>query len=120
MQVTISHSEKNKGWNSFWSYVPDLFLKLNNRFYTIKNGQLWIHNDVDNPLRNNFYGAQSFSKVKTVINDAISDDKIFKTIILESNQKWDVALKTNLTESSLTSENFNTRESRQFSFVRGK
>lgn len=119
MQYTISHSEKNKGWNSFWSYIPDLFLRLNNRFFTIKNGQLWIHNDVENPVRNNLYGTQYASSVKTVINDAMTEDKIFKTLVLESNQKWNATLVTNLTESSLTTSNFNTRESRQFSFIRG-
>lgn len=119
MQYTISHSERNKGWNSFWSYVPDLFLRLNNRFFTIKNGQLWMHNDLDNPVRNNFYDAQYSSSVKTVINDIMSEDKIFKTLILESDQKWNATLKTNLTESNLITSNFNTRESRQFSFIRG-
>lgn len=119
MQYTVSHSERNKGWNSFWSYVPDLFLRLNNRFYTIKQGQLWIHNDAENENRNNFYDVQYGSSVKTVINDVMYDDKIFKTLVLESNQKWDALLKTNLTESSLTMDNFNTRESRQFSFIRG-
>ena len=119
MQYTISHSERNKGWNSFWSYLPDLFLRLNNRFYTIKQGQLWIHNDVDNPVRNNFYNSQYASSVKTVVNDVMAEDKIFKTLVLESNQKWDALLATNLTDSSLDSSNFNTRESRQFSFIRG-
>lgn len=118
-QYTLSHSEKNKGWNSFWSYVPDFFLRLTNRLYTIKNGQLWLHNDIDNPIRNNFYGVQYGSSVKTVVNDAMADDKIFKTLVLESDQKWNATLKTNLTQSSLTTDNFNTRESRQFSFIRG-
>ena len=118
-QYTLSHSEVNKGWNSFWSYVPDFFLRLTNRMYTIKQGQLWLHNDIDNPIRNNFYNTQYGSSVKTVINDAMVEDKIFKTLVLESNQKWAATLKTNLTESSLTTDNFNTRESRQFSFIRG-
>lgn len=119
MQTTISYSERNKGWNSFWTYIPDLFLRLNNRFFTIKNGQLWMHNDIDNQVRNNFYGTQYGSSVKTVLNDVMAEDKIFKTLVLESNQKWNALLTTNLTESSLTTSNFNTRESRQFSFIRG-
>lgn len=119
MQYTISHSERNKGWTNFWSYIPDLFLRLNNRLYTIKQGQLWLHNDIDNPVRNNFYSAQYPSSIKTVINDAMAEDKIFKTLILESDQKWTAVLATNLTGSNLSTNNFNTRESRQFSFIRG-
>lgn len=116
---TVSHSERNHGWTSFWSYVPDWFSRLNNRFYTIKNGQLYLHNDQDNDVRNNFYGTQYGSNVKTVFNDAMADDKIFKTLALEADQKWDVALTTNYTESTIAANEFSTRESRQMTFIRG-
>lgn len=116
---TISHSENNRGWTTFWSYVPDWFSRLNNRFYTIKNGQLWLHNDEQNDLRNNFYGTQYGSSVKTVFNEVMAEDKIFKTLVLESDQKWQAALGTNYTESSIAGGQFNTRESRQFTFIRG-
>lgn len=116
---TITHSENNKGWTSFWRYIPDGFLNLNNKFLTIKNGQLWLQNDIDNPVRNNFYGTQDKTSIKTVFNEANADDKIFKTLALESNEKWKATLKTNLTQGEIKKEEFNTRESRQFSFIRG-
>lgn len=119
MVKTISHSENNKGWNSFWSYVPDLMTRLNNRFVSVKNGQLWLHNDTENPTVNNFYGVQYGTSIKTIFNDAMAEDKIFKTIALESDQKWQVDLKTNLTNSTINPNEFNTRDSRQFSFIRG-
>lgn len=117
-QYTITFSERNKGWTSFWSYIPDWFSRLNNRFFSIKNGQVWEHNDVDNPVMNNFYGAQYSSSIKTVFNDDMIHDKAFKTLVLESPEKWDAAILTNYTESSIESDKFNTRESRQFAFVR--
>jgi hypothetical protein len=116
---TITYSENNKGWTSFWRYFPDGFLNLNNKFLTIKNGQLWLQNDIDNPVRNNFYGTQDKTSIKTVFNEASADDKIFKTLALESNEKWKATLKTNLTQGEIKKEEFNTRESRQFSFIRG-
>lgn len=117
-QHTISYSESNKGWNSFWSYSPDWMARLGKRFYTIKNGQLWLHNDESNPVMNNFYGVQYETRITTVFNDAMADDKAFKTLVLESPQKWDVQLATNYTESSIEADKFNTRESRQFAFIR--
>lgn len=117
-QYTISFSEKNKGWLSFFSYVPDWFIRLGNNFYTVKNGQLWIHHDSENPVMNNFYGVQYNTSIKTVFNDAASDDKAFKTLVLESNQKWNAQLATNYTNSSIADAEFNTRESRQFAFIR--
>lgn len=119
MSTTASYSEKAKGWTSFFSYIPDMICKLNNRYFTLKNGQLWLHNDGDNPIRNNFYGEQHFSEITTVINDEAQTDKIFKTIVLESNAKWDVEIETNLTKSHIKAIEFNTRESKQFSFIRG-
>jgi hypothetical protein len=75
-----------QGWTSF-PFVPDFMTKLNNRFFT-KNGQLYLHNDETNPIRNNFYGVQYGSKITTVINEANSEDKIFKNIVLEGNKPW--------------------------------
>lgn len=116
---TISHSEGNKGWTSFWGYFPDGMLRLNNFFLTIKNGQLWQHNDVDNPNMNIIYGEQLISSIKTVINESMYDDKIFKTIVEESDEKWKAILTTNLTNGEIKENEFNTRESRQFAYIRG-
>lgn len=116
-KFTITHSEKAKGWTSFWSFIPELMLKLNNRFYTIKNGQLYLHNE-DTGISNQFYGIKYASKISTVINEVQPDDKIFKTIVLESNRPWDVAVSTNLAQSSVKKSEFNQRESRQFAFLR--
>lgn len=117
-QYTITHSEESKGWTSFWSYVPDWFARLGNKFYTIKNGQLWEHHDTDNPAMNNFYGTQYSSSLKTIFNEAMSDDKVYKNLVLEGDQKWDATVLTNLTQSTIAAEEFNTRESRQFAFMR--
>lgn len=116
-EYTLSHSEKANGYTSFWSFIPDLMLRLNNRFYTVKNGQLYLHNEEGGP-QNNFYNQQFKSKVSTVINESNSEDKIFKTMVLESNKPWKVDLETNFTNSRIEKEEFNKRESRYFSYIR--
>lgn len=116
-QHTLSHSEKSGGWTSFWSYIPDLMLKLNNRFYSIKNGQLYLHNEEDAP-RNNFYGTQYTTKINAPFNDANNEDKIFKTMVLESNKPWDIKVATNFANSTIKASEFNQRESRQFAYLR--
>jgi hypothetical protein len=118
MKNTITYSEKAKGWTSFHSFLPDLMGRLNNRFFSIKSGQLYLHNDETNPVRNNFYGQQFSSKIKTIFSDAPSDDKIYKTMVLEGNRPWHVNLKTNMAESTLDSSEFNARESRYFAYIR--
>jgi hypothetical protein len=115
---TITYSENVHGWTSFFGYEPDMLCKLNNRFFSIKDGQLWMHNDESNPVMNNFYGVQHSSKIDTVINETNSEDKIFKTMVLESNKPWNVSVKTNLANSTIKSSEFDQRESRQFAYLR--
>ncbi|WP_395073869.1 hypothetical protein [Flavobacterium sp.] len=119
MDNTLTYSDEANGWTSFYDFEPDMICNLNNRLFTVKNGQLWLHNDESNTVRNNFYGQQFNSKVATIFNDEHQLDKIFKTLVLESNAKWNAKIETNLNKSTITSNEFNTRESRQFSFIRG-
>lgn len=117
MDYTLTFDEKVKGWTSFHSYIPDGFLRLNNRFYTVKDGQIWLHNETLNGYCK-FYGVQYSALVETIINENSQEDKNYKDLILESLFAWDVALSTNLTNSTITKAEFNQRESRWFSYIR--
>lgn len=116
---TIAYTEKSKGWTDFKQWEPDAMTRLNNRFFSFKNGELYLHNDNDNPVRNNFYGEQLKSKIVTVLNESEIDDKIFKTLVLEGNKSWKATLVTNYTNSSIEKSEFNKRESRFFAYIRG-
>jgi len=115
---TLSYSDKSQGWTSFHSFFPDWMTKLNNRFFSIKDGQVWLHNDQDNPVRNNFYGQQFNSKIVPVFNDAPSDDKIFKNLVIEGTRPWKASIRTNYTQGEIQSTEFNKRESRWFAHTR--
>lgn len=118
MPKTLTYSEKNKGWTSFFDFYPEAMCNINNRFFSIKNGQLYLHNDKDNSVRNNFYGEQFNSKITTVFNEAAGDDKIFKNLVLEGTHPWATSIKTNYTNSTLESTEFNQKESKFFAFLR--
>lgn len=116
-QYTIGFSEKNKGWTSRYSFVPEKMIGMNNHLYSFKNGELYIHNS-ENVPRNNFYGVQYKSIVKTIFNEGPSDDKIFKTIVYEGNKPWKATLETNYTQGVINTNEFNPRESRWFAHTR--
>lgn len=118
MSNTISFSEKNKGWTCFHEWSPGMFTRLKNRMFTIKNGQLYLHNDKENPVRDNFYGEQLTSRIKTVINDEPESDKVYKTLVTEGNSKWSANLSTNFAESTLAASEFQSKESREFAYLR--
>lgn len=117
-QETLTYGNDVKGWTSFHDFLPDWFTRCNNRFFTIKDGNLQLHNDEDNPIRNSLYGVQVNSEITTILNPDNSEDKIFKTIALESTHAWQANIKTNFSESNIKKSEFNQRESRWFSYIR--
>lgn len=125
MANTITYDEAVKGWTSFHSWVPDWMGRLNNRFFTVKNGQLYIHNDETNSIRNNFYGTQYATTLTYIINTDPSIIKVAKTINIESNKAFDVEIKSyindetvSITESSIDVEEFINREGKWHAYTR--
>lgn len=118
MKKTITFSEENKGWTSFWTYAPDGMCSADNRFYSIKDGQLYLHNDKDNPIPNTFYGQYEPSKLVFYFNEDPTNDKIFKTIEIEGTTAWETLLKTNLTQGDIHKEEFSKKESRYYAYIR--
>lgn len=91
MEKTITFDEEINGWTSFHSFLPDWMISLNNRFYTIKDGQLYRHNETA-VGRNTFYGVSYPSKVSVMMNDHPSEVKVFKSFFQEGTQPWDTTL----------------------------
>ncbi|MDO6737111.1 hypothetical protein [Wenyingzhuangia sp. 2_MG-2023] len=113
----LSYSPIIKGWTSFHSFIPENMIGVNSLFFSFKNGDLYRHN-VNNIGFGEFYGIQYKSFVKTVFNEANNQDKIYKTITTESSSPWETILKTNLSNSTITKNEYNKRESRWFAYTR--
>ena len=56
------------------------FQSLNNKYYTWKKGDLWLHHN--NPTRNNFYDEQHQSEFVVILNEEPSMVKSFNTLII--------------------------------------
>ena len=113
---TLSFDEKVKGWTSFYSYLPDWIVKLNNTFYTIKDGELWQHHTGSTTCI--FYNISYEAKVTTIFNESHQIDKIYKACVLESDRAWSVDFENNLSQGSISSSEFNQKESRWFAYLR--
>ncbi len=125
---TLSYSDMVGGWVSFYSYYPDWMIGMNNYFYTFKGGDLYRHNV--NSARNTFYqpwwvklgdpnGAYHPSTLQSVFNTAPLENKLFKTINLQGDDKWSVTLETDLQYSGFIQANwFEKKEAAFFAFVR--
>ena len=127
-EYTLTYSESVQGFPSFYSYIPDMMIGMNNYFYSFKAGDLYRHNT--NLERNQYYkeywvkegtpaNATVYSMIKSVFNDAPLENKIFKTINLESTHPWKTQLTTDIqTNGEMNSAWFEKKESDWFAFVR--
>jgi hypothetical protein len=89
---------------------------MNQYLYTFKNGDLYRHNT--NPVRNNYYGNQYNSTITSVLNDQPLQNKVFKTIELESDSSWGATFLTDLQAGSINASYFSLKEGSYFSFIR--
>ena len=84
---TLSYNEDIDGWSSFKSFIKESACNLNNKYYSFKNGQMYIHHpQYETVNRNNFYSVQYNSSVTPIINDQSDIVKSFSTISYEGSQ----------------------------------
>ena len=114
---TLTYSESTKGFPSFYSYFPDMMIGMNNYLYSFKGGDLYRHNT--NETRNNYYGVQYSSTITSVINEQPLENKIFKTIMLESDSAWSgTFISDQQTTGSISADWFVQKEGAWFAFMR--
>lgn len=117
MDKTITYSPGVQGWTSFYSYLPERMIGMNNRFYSFNGGNLWIHNS-ENVGRNNFYDTQYSSSITGVINENPHDVKTFKTFVLESTSPWDSSFETDLGTGFVDASWYSLKEGDYFAHIR--
>ena len=114
---TVGFDEMVKGWTSRYSFLPENGISLNAKYYTFKNGNLWLHN-VESRAKNNFYNGQYSSKVTFFFNEESSAVKKFKTLGYEGDSDWKANyIKTNLQEGAVTK--FIDKEGKFFNYIKG-
>lgn len=114
---TLSYSDNVQGWPSFYTYNPDYMIGMNNFFYTFHQGNLYQHNV--NELRNNYYGQQYNSQITSVFNVNPLENKVFKTLNLESDNAWESYLETDIQSNGFMEDGwFEKKEGSWFAYLR--
>lgn len=123
-EYTLTYSDAFKGFPSFYSFIPDYMIGMNNYFYTFKGGDLYRHNV--NERRNSFYDVDYNSKMISVFNDMPLENKLFKTINLESSfagasHAWGGTFDTDVqTTGFIDAAWFEKKEGSWFAFMRNE
>jgi len=112
---SVAFKEGVRGWTSRMSFVPEAAISLNNDYYTMKNGELWVHNSA---TRSNFYGTQANSTVTPIFNDAPSSIKNFKTLSYEGDAGWVADVLTDQQDGEV--EAWKKKENLYFNYIKGK
>lgn len=123
MAITTSFDEKNNGWTSNWSFIPESYVKMKGNIYTFKKGKIALHNVESAPM-NRFYDEDGNyeifdSHIEVVFNQSPSEVKEFKTVCVESNiNNLDVLVESNIDEGHINSSNLVSREGEHYGFIR--
>ena len=91
---TLAYDETVRGWTSRFTYKPEQAFSFKSRYYSVKDGQLYIHNYQEPGQDNNrskFYGVYSKASVTFIFNPQVSLSKVFKTINYEGSTGWEVS-----------------------------
>lgn len=119
MERTIAYStdQQVQGWTSFYSFLPEWMMGMNNYFYTWKNGNLYRHNV--NDIRNNFYGEQYTSTLQTVLNNSPTDSKLFKALEIVGDEGWNASIETDIQDNAYIEKGwFIKKEGNWFAYLR--
>lgn len=114
-QQTVAYDDARNRWSTFYSYLTEKLGVVDDRFFTFKNGQIWLHDS--NQTFNNFYDVQYLSSVTMVFNQSIFMVKLWYQLRVQANSKWsspvtgDIELLTNASyptgmQSRLKKDNF--------------
>ena len=114
---TLTYSPSAEGWPSFYSFNPEFMIGMNQFFYSFKRGNLFRHNS--DGARNTFYGTFTPTSMTSVFNQGPIEKKVFKTIALESDDRWFFSGVTELEEGNINKMYFELKESTYFSHIRG-
>lgn len=84
--VAFAERESDKRWKSFYDYTPELFAAIENETYSIIGTNIHIH--FAGTDYNSFYGVKKDSMLQLVANAEQRRMKVWKSINLQSSDKW--------------------------------
>lgn len=104
-EYTLVFDEDTNGWVSFYSYMPDQGVSLNNDFYTFRYGSIYKHYSKTSG-KSVFYGVPYKSTVTSIFNPNVSTSKSFLTVNYEGTNNWNLTSLYTETDVSVPMSNY--------------
>ena len=108
--VTIAYNRKQKGWQTYFSYLPEMYGRLRNQVISFDNGILYLHDK--GVGYNNFYGQQYGSSMKFILNKDYPKVKTPLSLWYRGNGSWSakVSYSPNNMETEMLPANWRLQE----------
>ncbi len=106
--VTWVYSDDNNGWLGRITFNPEDMCRVNSKFFSFKNGEIYEHNQSTG--RNTFYGIESPSTFSFNFSQLPSERKTYKTVELEATDSWQLLLKTDIDKGFINNSDFVLQE----------
>ena len=103
----IAFDTQGQKWVTRYSYIPEGMERLKNRFFSFKDGSIYIH---DKGTNNTFYGTAAPSLIKIISNFNPSLVKTFDAISIEGNDTWSATFSNTDQNSSLATGDYAEKE----------
>lgn len=105
---TAAYAAKSDVWLTFYDMTPERWAKIGSKLLSFKGGAPWLHNS--NALHGSFYGTEYDASLKVVSKINPSMVKNYKSISIEGNSAWDVAVENTEQSTRISEEGFTERE----------
>ena len=112
---TISYSTDKAFWLTFYSFVPERYQRVHNRFFSFKNGAMFRHNV--NNTHNSFYGSTFPSVVEIVSKADPSQVKVYDALSLEGNAAWSAVVSNTEQTTDVTTAMYEERENMYYTVM---
>ena len=115
-QATIAWSPSAQKWLTFYSFIPELYANVQNRFFSFKDGQMWYHNKLS--TRNSFYGTTYRSELELISKANPSSVKMLKAMSLEGNANWKTTLSNEKQQAAvIETSHWNEKEGMRYANI---
>ena len=112
---TIGYSHNKRVFTSFYSFKPDFYTHINDRFFSFKvvsvsNTQQYMWEHGAGSAYGNFYGTNYDAKISIIANANPSMVKSFQALSLEGDSVWSAVVSTSSQTTSIAAGDFDERE----------
>jgi len=110
--ITWLYSDEFNGWTCRHTFNPETMTRINNQFYSFKNGEIFLHNQegVLGDNYNRFYNESFSSTFSIILSQMPSERKNYKTVEIEGSVSLDMVLTTDYDNGYINASDFELQE----------